>query len=269
MDHYRPCPECGSSDAVIKFVEPPFDILKCRNCSLVYLANPPEEGQRYEDYYAGPAPDARDYDANSTNPTLAVLYAINQQRIACIKAVQPAGRLLDIGCGRGFFLNTASTHGYQVEGIDISMAAIAYAHDSFRLTAEVVTIDDLAIRQERFDVITIWHVLEHFVDPFKTLQKVVSLLRDGGICVVEVPNLNSLKFLTAKRKWEGGNHPLYHRTFFTARTLRRALLNAGFRDVHRLKLSYRVPGRSTMYETLKKALNLVGMDAFLAFAATK
>jgi 2-polyprenyl-3-methyl-5-hydroxy-6-metoxy-1,4-benzoquinol methylase len=269
MNHQRPCPECGSLNAVIKFVELPFQMLRCSNCSLVYLDNPPEDGDRYENYFAGPTPDARKYQTNSPDPLLAELYAINQQRIACVKGIKGAGKLLDIGCGRGYFLKTASDCEYTARGIDISKAAVAYAQENFHLIVSVGTIDDQVTGQELFDIITLWHVLEHFADPFMALRQARMLLRHGGICVVEVPNLHSLKFLTAKQKWEGGNHPFYHRTFFTAHTLRRALVHTGFHDVRRLRLSYRVPGRSRMYEALKIALNLVGMDAFLAFVATK
>jgi 2-polyprenyl-3-methyl-5-hydroxy-6-metoxy-1,4-benzoquinol methylase len=52
------------------------------------------------------------------------------------------------------------------------------------------------------------HVLEHFVNPYEVLAQIRSLLKNGGVCVIEVPNLRSLKFMLAKTKWKGGNHPL-------------------------------------------------------------
>lgn len=269
MTHLRPCPFCGSADGFVKLVEPPFRILKCRSCSLVYLANPPDHDQMYEEYYESAEPEAQKYHDNSGDPALAELFAINTQRISRIKKIKPDGLLLDVGCGRGTFLKTARDHGFTVRGVDISERAIAYAQKEFGLKATVGSIDDLVKQDQRFDVITLWHVLEHFLDPLESLAQARSLLNNAGICVIEVPNLHSLKFILAKRKWEGGNHPLYHRTFFTALTLRRALLKAGFSDPRRLKLSYRIPQRSTMYEGFKAALNLVGMDAFLAFVARK
>jgi len=269
MKYGRPCPNCGSTDSSLKFVEPPFQVLKCRHCSLVYLGNPPHDGLVYEQYYESRESDVREYHGHSNDAVLAELFAINSQRIARLKKIKPSGRLLDIGCGRGYFLKTARDNGYEVHGIDISEKAIAYAQQGFNLSVKVGTIDQSVGMEKPFDVVTLWHVLEHFVDPYKSLQLSRALLADDGICVAEVPNLLSLKFLMARHKWEGGNHPLYHRTFFTAHTLREAFLKAGFSDVLRIKLSYRIPGRSRTYERAKVALNLVGMDAFLAVVARR
>jgi len=265
----RPCPNCGSSNRVTKLIEPPFQIVKCSNCALVYLGNPPDEGVIYERYYESSEPDSRKYRADSDDPSLAELHALNIQRAARIRDIKPSGRLLDVGCGRGNFLATAREHGFDVHGIDISDRAVAYARKEFNLKVDVATLDELARNKNRFDVITLWHVLEHFVDPFKHLLQVRSLLNEGGICVIEVPNLNSLKFRIAGNKWHGGNHPLYHRTFFSMGTLRNALVKTGFSEVRRLRLTYRIPGRSKIYEGFKAALNIVGMDAFLAFVARR
>jgi SAM-dependent methyltransferase len=265
----RPCPNCGSSNRITKFIEPPFQIVMCSDCALVYLGNPPDEGLIYEQYYESTEPDGRKYRAISDDPFLAELHAINTQRSARIAGIKPSGRLLDVGCGRGNFLTIARDYGYDVYGIDISDRAVAYARKQFNLNIDVATLDDIARTENRFDVITLWHVLEHFVDPFKHLLQVRSLLKEGGICVIEVPNLNSLKFRIARHKWHGGNHPLYHRTFFSMGTLRHALVKTGFSDVHRLRLTYRIPGRSKIYEGCKAALNVVGMDAFLAFVARR
>lgn len=265
----RACPNCGSSNRVTKFIEPPFQIVKCSICALVYLGNPPDEKAIYERYYESSEPDSRKYRANSDDPSLAELHALNIQRATHIKSIKPSGCLLDVGCGRGNFLATAREHGFDVHGIDISDRAVAYARKEFNLNVDVATLDDLARKDNRYDIIALWHVLEHFVDPFKHLLQVRSLLNDGGICVIEVPNLNSLKFRTARNKWEGGNHPLYHRTFFSTGTLRHALVKTGFSEVRRLRLTYRIPGRSKIYEGIKTALNIVGMDAFLAFVARR
>jgi hypothetical protein len=84
-----------------------------------------------------------------------------------------------------------------------------------------------------------------------------------------VPNLRSLKFLFAKEKWEGGNHPLYHRTFFTKSTLENTLVKSGFTKVKRLPVSYSVPGKSAAYDWIKRISNIFAADAFLDFAAQK
>jgi SAM-dependent methyltransferase len=233
----------------------------------VYLLNPPGEEALYDEYYGEEAPDPADYRVDGPRPALAELAAINEQRVRALEKHKPSGTLLDIGCGRGYFLATARDHGFEVYGTDVTERPVAFARTAFRVDAEVRTLAELTATNRRFDVITLWHVLEHFVDPFAALREVRGLLADGGLCLAEVPNLHSLKFLLAREKWEGGNHPRYHRTFFTARTLGRAFSETGFSMVKRLPLSYRIPGRSPIYEMAKRGLNTFALDAFLAVAA--
>ncbi len=242
-------------------------VVKCSSCSLVYLGNPPEEEALYEDYYGASVPRAASYRPDSDDPGLRELYAINEQRIRRIKRLKPTGRLLDVGCGRGYFVKTANEHSYASVGIDVSARAVAYASREFGVRADVLSTEEMAGSGERYDVVTLWHVLEHFIEPYEALAHVRTVLKDDGICVIEVPNLHSLKFIISKSKWEGGNHPLYHRTFFTPATLRDALIQSGFSRVRRVRWSYHVRGRSAPYEWLKHLLDLVGMDAFLDFVA--
>ena len=263
----RPCPSCGSHNFKLRYVEGPFYIVKCSTCSLVYLGNPPDEDRLYEDYYGEAEPPADAYHPDSTFAALAELHSINEQRIACLKQLRPSGSLLDIGCGRGYFLKTAQEHGYHVAGTDVSEQAVRYARRYYTLNVSTATLADLIDRHVRSDIVTLWHVLEHFLDPFEALAQIRKLITEQGVCLVEVPNLYSLKFLLSKQKWRGGNHPLYHRTFFNSRTLQDVLKKSGFTQVTRLKLSYHIPGRRRSYRLLKRGLNELAMDAFIAFAA--
>jgi hypothetical protein len=73
----RACPGCGNVQFKIKYIEPPFKVVQCRDCALVYLGNPPDERAIYEDYYEGSAYSAAEYDGNSKVVQLAELFAIN------------------------------------------------------------------------------------------------------------------------------------------------------------------------------------------------
>ena len=263
----RACPGCGAAKVRTAFEEPPFRIVRCENCSLVFLGNPPPEEALYEEYYSSEEPREDEYRVDSLNPRMRELYAINTQRIERIRRLKPGGSLLDVGCGRGYFLQTATGAGYRAYGIDVSEKAVAYAGRVFNARADVRSMENLIEANEQFDVVTLWHVLEHFVDPFDALQQIRQLLKPGGMCVVEVPNVRSLKFLLSRTKWEGGNHPLYHRTFFSAKTLSAALERSGFTAVRRMRWSYDVPGMNRAYFCAKYGLNQVAMDAFLDFVA--
>ena len=269
MKEKRACPACNSTNSKTVYQVESFQIVKCKVCNLVYLLNPPTDDTLYEQYYTGEDPDPNDYRSNSPDASLTELWTLNQQRIKVLKRLQPEGTLLDIGCGCGFFLKSAAKAGYFVQGVDIAKRAIEFATNVLNVPATVSTIHELMNNRHRFHVITLWHVLEHFSDPYLALRTIRALLQDDGICILEVPNLYSLKFALARNKWSGGNHPLYHRTFFTALTLQRAFKETGFSRVNRLNLSYTLPGRSVLYESIKRGLNLIACDAFLTYAMRK
>lgn len=262
----RNCPNCNSSTHILYLTEGDFKIVKCSNCSLVYLLNIPDESEIYEDYYKIEF-SRDDYSKDSKFPHIAEIYTINDQRLFYLKKLKIEGSLLDIGCGTGLFLKTASDYGYNVEGIDVSQNALTFAKKSFNLNVSDEKIEDLIEKNRKYDLITLWHVLEHFTNPKEELNKIKKLLNPDGILLIEVPNLNSLKFKLAKNKWKGGNHPLYHRTFFTSATLKKTLKLAGFNKTKRLKISYELSGKSALYNKSKDIFNMFSMDAFLDFAA--
>ncbi|MCF7805085.1 MAG: class I SAM-dependent methyltransferase [Candidatus Marinimicrobia bacterium] len=218
MNEIRPCPACKGRELKEEYFEEPFYVMKCQNCDLVFLGNPPEDESLYDEFYAGSGDSGEDYHADSPVLTLREMYHINAQRIELITRFENTGFLLDIGCGNGFFLASLKEQtSIDGLGVDIAGDAVEFARREFGVAAKTATIGDLLEEEHRFDIITLWHVLEHFKDPFRILRKVHALLKPGGACVIEVPNLNSLKFRLAREKWEGGNHPRYHRTFLRRR----------------------------------------------------
>jgi SAM-dependent methyltransferase len=263
------CPACGSAGAKPIYKVDTFQIVKCKSCKFAYLQNPPDSEKLYDQYYDRDYKDPENYRCNSSDPQLAELWSINTRRVSEVKRMKPEGKLLDVGCGYGFFMKSAVLQGFDVFGIDISDKAVEYAGKFLKLPASTMTIDELNGSGRKFQIITFWHVLEHYPDPYRALEKVRNLLTEDGTCIIEVPNLRSLKFILSRNKWKGGNHPLYHRSFFTSSTLRRALNETGFSGVARLNISYSIPGRNYLYEIIKSGLNRISCDSFLAFAARK
>jgi 2-polyprenyl-3-methyl-5-hydroxy-6-metoxy-1,4-benzoquinol methylase len=260
----RECPNCGSEDCKTKLTEGDFNIVKCSGCGLVYLQNIPEENEIYEDYYEIKF-CKDDYSMNSKYDYLAEICAINQQRLCFLKKFKKEGKLLDVGCGSGLFMKTASDKNYDVYGIDVSNKALSFARDEFKLNVQQRNLNDLIKENRKFDIITLWHVLEHFMNPIDELKKVRALLSNDGICFIEVPNFNSIKFKLSRNKWKGGNHPLYHRTFFTSKTLRETIQESGFSTSKRHRISYKLPRKSFLFNGSKKMFNLFAMDAFLDY----
>ena len=138
------------------------------------------------------------------------------------------GRLLDFGCGGGSFLARMHRQAWQVTGVDVSTAAVHRIRTELGLRALVGTLPHPDLRPATFDVITMWHSLEHVHAPLDVLREANRLLVSGGRLVVAVPNIDSLPFRWFGSSWYGLDLPR-HLTHFAPWTLHAMLEQAGFR----------------------------------------
>lgn len=136
------------------------------------------------------------------------------------------GLLLDVGCGNGRFLKLASEMGWQVEGIDLDLAAVETSRSrGFSVTCG--TIDVLDDASERYDIITLSHVIEHVYDPLRLLRSLYRLLKPGGRLWLETPNLDSLGHARYGPAWRGLEPPR-HLVLFNPESLASLIQLAGF-----------------------------------------
>lgn len=138
------------------------------------------------------------------------------------------GRLLDFGCGGGTYMERMHRLGWQVTGVDTSRAAIQRVQAEFGLRGLVGSLPHLELEPGSFDVVTMWHSLEHAHAPLAVLREAHRLLDHGGKLVLAVPNIDSSPFRWFGRAWYGLDLPR-HLTHFTPATLQRMLEQAGFR----------------------------------------
>jgi SAM-dependent methyltransferase len=137
------------------------------------------------------------------------------------------GRLLDFGCGGGSFLWRMHRQGWHVVGLDISPAAVGHVRGELGLPALLGTLPHPDLRPHTFDVITMWHSLEHVHRPMEVLEAAHGLLVPGGKLLVAVPNIDSLPFRWFGSAWSGLDLPR-HLTHFAPWTLHLMLENVGF-----------------------------------------
>lgn len=137
--------------------------------------------------------------------------------------------LLDVGCGNGGFLIQARDAGWEAKGVDFDPAAVELAQAK-GVDVRCGPIDAMSDFAERFDAVTIHHVIEHVYDPVRTLEDAYSLLKENGFLYVETPNIRSLGAKIYRHDWRGLEAPR-HLTLFNVESLTKLLFQAGFRDI--------------------------------------
>ena len=135
-------------------------------------------------------------------------------RLSLIESLYPSkGDLLDIGCGAGFFLNSAKERGWNCHGLEILPEYIKYAKENFALeNIRFESLDEpLTYDENTFDVITLWDLIEHLRNPLKSLKQINRVMKPGGLLVIWTPNVKNA--IVLKEKWLGYK-TLQHLYFF-------------------------------------------------------
>ncbi|MCY3944693.1 MAG: class I SAM-dependent methyltransferase [Anaerolineaceae bacterium] len=204
--------------------------MRCQECGLVRVRSHPEQSELNalygESYYR--SRNSRhlgytDYVADEANIRRTARRRLRQLQRHAVK-----GRLLDIGCATGFFLDEAQKAGWSVTGLDPSDFAVQYARNHFGLDVLHGTLENVNLPAQSFDLVTMWDVIEHVSDPAGCIRQVRRLLRDDGVLTLATPNVESIPARLAGRAWVGYKLSGEHVTFFSKRTLSQMLDSAGF-----------------------------------------
>ena len=137
------------------------------------------------------------------------------------------GKILDIGCGNGRYLSTLKKQGWQTYGIEKSPKSSKYARDVLELEVNTGDLLDCKYQAEFFDVITMWHSLEHLYEPILTLKEAKRILKDDGLLIIAVPNVDSFDAKIFKKYWYQLEFPI-HLIAFTPDSITKMLNRAGF-----------------------------------------
>lgn len=135
-----------------------------------------------------------------------------KQKLKLIKSFHPSGKLMDLGCGLGYFLDgVVKDNTFNALGVDISQEAVDFVKNKFGYN--VLNEDNLeTIEPHSYDVITQWHVLEHVHLLNERMQQLKKILKPTGTLFIAVPNSNSWDAQHYKEFWDGYDVPrhLYH-----------------------------------------------------------
>jgi 2-polyprenyl-3-methyl-5-hydroxy-6-metoxy-1,4-benzoquinol methylase len=198
----------------------------------VFRADPPDEQALagiYDDEYFRDRPDRTDRHGYSDYLRDAPLHRANaRRRLQLLAARLPEkGRLLDVGCAAGFFVDEALRAGWEASGIDVSAAMVEWARSELgiEVTRASFTSDDLTLSQ--LDAVTMWDYIEHSVDPRRDLVRAHERLREGGILALSTGDIGSVCARLSGRRWHLLT-PEHHNFFFDTSTLRQLLGATGF-----------------------------------------
>ena len=165
----------------IQTVDPEFNFCRCESCGYVFDSPRPSFAE-ISKFYS----QTEKYD-----PWLREERARDmlwKRRLKKLMQSGARGRLLDIGSGYGQFLHHARPFFTEALGTEVSESAIALAKVKYALTLLPGQIDELNVPPQSFDVITLFHVLEHVPDPRNLVSRCHAILRPQGILVIAVPN---------------------------------------------------------------------------------
>ena len=212
------------------------DIIDCFACGFRHvlpLPDPASLEQEYrEKYYADEKPN---FIAHAGEDQAWFELAQND-RLTIFEKLVGGRRLLDIGCGHGFFLKTAIARGWDAHGIEPSRQAAAHARSLGASVTEGFFNAETAPTLGRFDVVNLTNVLEHVPDAAKTLKRAADLLEPGGVLCAGVPNDFSLFQIAARGAVEVGEWwlaPPHHLNYFDFDSLEGAVMKLGLRLAER------------------------------------
>lgn len=240
------CPICGKEEFKNFLVvndnavsKESFVIVECENCNFKFT-NPRPDAASIGSYY-----ESEEYISHSNiktgiiNRAYHVVRSITtKQKVELINRSAPAkGCILDYGCGTGVFLAACKKDGWEIRGVEPNEKARQIASEA---TGEIIAAGLEDIEGEQFEVISLWHVLEHIHTLNETMAELLSKLQDDGTLIIAVPNADSHDAQQYKENWAAYDVPrhLYH---FTQPTMKR------FLKKHKMKLEAVLPMKFDAY----------------------
>lgn len=226
---YINCRICGKDDTELLFKKEGFDFVKCKTCGLVYV-NPRLSQEKALKFY-----NSRRFEYQFENLFIkSAKYrqaSIYSERLDYIESYMSPGKLLDVGCAAGHFVESALGRNWDAHGVEVSEYAVEYAQKTLKLK-EIFggTLINAKFPSDHFDAVTCWDTLEHLTEPLVNLKEVHRILKPNGMIFLIVPNFDSAEVMLFGKDCDNIVADA-HLTYFTPRTLQKIVEKAGFEVV--------------------------------------
>lgn len=221
------CPLCGSAPGItLRQDFDPFRVVTCNGCGLVFLSPRLTESAilklyAEEAYYVSEVA-GRGYDEYlEVRPNWLRTFT---RRLDEIGKYQKPGKVLDIGCGPGFFLEAAQAKGYDAYGLDPSDYIVRVAREKFGDRIQHGVIETAVYPAEEFDLVVAFDTFEHIYHPLAWLKAVRRVLKPGGLLAITTPDPSSMLAKLSGKHWVSFKLP-EHVYYWSPPTIRRALTN--------------------------------------------
>lgn len=213
-------------------------MVQCPSCQFIYL-NPRPTLESLHQFYQEYLPD----EEASIESWRRMMKPVFKRAKGLIQRLRSEGRLLDVGCGFGFFLAEMKNCGWEVLGIEIAHQAIRYAREVLKLNILSQPLERAGFPDQYFHVITGFYVIEHLPDPMNFLKECFRILKPGGFILLRYPHTTPIKNLLQVL---GIQNRLYdlpaHLNDFSPRMIQRCLKRVGFIKFKHLIGGFTLPG---------------------------
>lgn len=217
--------------------------VKCKKCGLVY-ANPIPIQDDINKYYSLIAPEKFNGIYGDIKEKEVFLLKMSEKRLNNIKKLTNKKNLLDIGTGIGIFIKVALEKGFDAKGLELTLEDCKYAKENYNL--DLIKRDFYSFKDyEKYDIVTMFEVIEHMRFPLKDLCRINNILNMNGIFVLATPILDSEYAKNEKEKNVFWN-VVGHLSYFTKKVLTNYLTIAGF-EIIKILESNEGMGRMEFY----------------------
>lgn len=257
MEIVDQCPICGSTVSTVALTatdntvsRESFDIRKCSGCSFHFTSpRPPHDG--IGKYYL--SEDYISHSDKALNLKDRIYHRVRRSTIRSkyklISHYHSSGEVLDVGCGTGDFLAFLQRKGYSALGVEVSPDARSIAAAKGLKVADTL---EAIPAQARFQVITLWHVLEHVPDPRHTMEQLHAHCTENSLLVIAVPDHASWDRKHYGPKWAAWDVPR-HLSHFRREDMKRLFLETGFEPIATRNMWFDAPYVSMLSEQYKGA----------------